>query len=581
MIHHDLQAWLVRSLLLAAGTLVLAGAAQAYEYRDDFEGWPSDVNKCEWHDVYNGQAPSACNDAGIKNPMTFAPQECRSGSNCIAFGYGSKDETHNIYPKMSGGSTTGSPPGGWSKGGYFSYYVRFEPGFVFPENSLKTARIVADGTAGVNAMMSFIQWDGSVLKSRTGSNPETSCSVQFPFASKNGQWIRLEWYVDRPARTVKTWVTSEDGTKANCVNTNMNFYEDNSTWNLFWIGGNYSSDRPSGSGFGGRGAWDDICFAPNESARTGFCAPENFPLNGGGSSDGDTGSGGSSGGGSTGGGSTGGGSTGSGSTGGATPQPGSETTVACSDDVNGLLFCDGFESGAWEGFSDGGDPLAVTSNEVGYGTYALTATIPDGGVDGGYLSAFFADHPLEEGGPGAKVDDLWFSMRVRFASGFDHNDNTKIATVGAFEDWDAGYPGPWSFSPFYMSVVVDTGRHVYSQIHRKTTGDAWETHAKGQGPQLQPDTWHDLVYHLKLNTRGQSDGVIELWIDGVKAHTVTNANFRDSYDAKGWNTLTLSSYHTGAVQSSSTQYWDEVVITEAPIGQAQPVQPLAAPVLLP
>jgi hypothetical protein len=264
-----------RIIFVAVLIIVTAGltlSATAYDYYEDFEGWPTDKTECDWTLVKAGTAPASCNDTGLWNPPTTNPTICRNGSSgCLGFTYSFKDETHNIFPKMNG-TGSGTLPGGWAKGGYFSYYIWFDAGWTFPQNSYKTARILTNPSQGRNAMVSQIPFSGSGMQNNAGLNPATHCNVSFNWWQHKEEWIKVEWFVDRANNTVKSWITEENGTERSCSSISMNFDDDTTPWNNFWLGGNYSLFNGEAM-TGGSGAWDDLCLSADEDARLpgGFC----------------------------------------------------------------------------------------------------------------------------------------------------------------------------------------------------------------------------------------------------------------------------------------------------------------------
>ncbi len=70
--------------------------------------------------------------------------------------------------------------------------------------------------------------------------------------------------------------------------------------------------------------------------------------------------------------------------------------------------------------------------------------------------------------------------------------------------------------------------------------------------------WQEVVFHIKLNTIGQSDGSQELWINGVKVISGQNMRWRTTTDLR-LNEIIFFNYMPGGLQ---TQYiWvDDVTV---------------------
>jgi hypothetical protein len=66
------------------------------------------------------------------------------------------------------------------------------------------------------------------------------------------------------------------------------------------------------------------------------------------------------------------------------------------------------------------------------------------------------------------------------------------------------------------------------------------------------------VFHVKLNTPGQNDGLQEVWLDGVKKLSKQNMRWRTTTDLR-INEIRFDDYMPGALQ---TQYlWiDDVTV---------------------
>ena len=84
--------------------------------------------------------------------------------------------------------------------------------------------------------------------------------------------------------------------------------------------------------------------------------------------------------------------------------------------------------------------------------------------------------------------------------------------------------------------------------------------------------WHRYDFHAKLNTTGSANGVVEMFYDGVKKFSATNANFKLSgSNSIGWNAIDLggnSQTNFGTVGTASGEQWyaiDDVVVSTTPI----------------
>jgi hypothetical protein len=289
----------------------------------------------------------------------------------------------------------------------------------------------------------------------------------------------------------------------------------------------------------------------------------------------------------TGGGTAGGGSgSGSGSgSGGGTGTAGSGRPATCASPKPEWLVCEGFEARNLNGFGDVKNTgvFQFVTNPIASGTSALEARIAQGQIGENYASLFIGDHPLKAGGAGPQQKEIYLRSRVQYGPGFDFS-NGKLFIVNAFENWNAGFPGPNSFAAYYVTVQ-SIGRQVEALLHSKTSGQSiWRPLRQNEGnPVLfEPGRWYDIMLHLKLNNPGAADGVAELYIDGQRKARYTDVNFRDSYTRAGWNHIIISPLQEKAAPAAKSQFYDDLVVSATAINPDTPpvaVRPMP-PVLL-
>ena len=56
-------------------------------------------------------------------------------------------------------------------------------------------------------------------------------------------------------------------------------------------------------------------------------------------------------------------------------------------------------------------------------------------------------------------------------------------------------------------------------------------------PEMMRDRWYEVEIHLRLNTPGNSDGVIEWWLDGRPAGEYANIGFVGPADDLYWSEI--------------------------------------------
>jgi hypothetical protein len=103
------------------------------------------------------------------------------------------------------------------------------------------------------------------------------------------------------------------------------------------------------------------------------------------------------------------------------------------------------------------------------------------------------------------------------------------------------------------------------RVHTNLTGlgphEYWNVYT------MDYDQWYCVELEVILNTLGQSDGQITLWMNGSQAFRQTGLNLRGSY------TVGISEVRIGEQADRNNylpvdeyRYWDDVVISTSPIG---------------
>ena len=243
------------------------------------------------------------------------------------------------------------------------------------------------------------------------------------------------------------------------------------------------------------------------------------------------------------------------------PQPGPTSTI---------LIQDGFESGNLNSWTQ--DPatagrysLSTDPTRVHSGNYSLQALYtPTNGY--GLITRWFT--------PG--YDEVYVKFNVMFQAGFENmrsdgngmhfftlcgnNVNNNRSCWGqpgvvpngtdffyagldpSYVQWDPTLR-PFSFYTYWPDMSCCYGNLFF------------------QSPPpiaLVGGQWQEVVFHIKLNTIGQSDGSQELWINGVKVISGQNMRWRTTTDLR-LNEIIFFNYMPGGLQ---TQYiWvDDVTV---------------------
>jgi hypothetical protein len=136
-------------------------------------------------------------------------------------------------------------------------------------------------------------------------------------------------------------------------------------------------------------------------------------------------------------------------------------------------------------------------------------------------------------------DELYFSFRVKFSSGFTSRSlQGKLPGLsGGASNGGGNLPtGKDGWSARYMFHGTEINFYLYTPDIYKATGDAAPVKGKkyyGRGPVLSPGyalktgVWYTVTQRIVMNTPGKSNGLAEGFINGKLCASQTGIRFRD------------------------------------------------------
>ncbi len=154
---------------------------------------------------------------------------------------------------------------------------------------------------------------------------------------------------------------------------------------------------------------------------------------------------------------------------------------------------------------------------------------------------------------GNRIDNKWSASGK---SGIRPNGYDFFVT-----NLDPEYPGltggglnPWMFYSEWPDMSCP------DNYNRTTNQNCWGNVTYQASPKVPivAGVWQEVVWHLKLNTPGQRNGLQEVWIDGKKNLVQTNMRWRDTYNIK-INQISLNLYMPDA-PTTEYVYVDDVVV---------------------
>ncbi|MGE0406735.1 MAG: putative Ig domain-containing protein, partial [Candidatus Korobacteraceae bacterium] len=259
------------------------------------------------------------------------------------------------------------------------------------------------------------------------------------------------------------------------------------------------------------------------------------------------------------------------------PKPGENDTV---------VFQDDFESGTLSKW-DAVDPrfaIEPAPGRVASGQYSVRGTVtPTLGY--GELNKWYM--------PG--YDQLYLKFKVMFEEGFRDPGGRLIAHMGNRIDnkWSAS--GKAGTKPngtdFFVSMLTPEYPSLNSGMQNlhpfmvgsyypgmTCSGTCTEEPFYQQVPRIAtvPGRWHEVVFLLKANTPGASDGAQTVWIDGQKQIAIEGLRWRDTADVK-LNQLAIPLYMPNASQTQHVWFDDVVVWSPAATSETPQTPPPTTP----
>jgi len=222
------------------------------------------------------------------------------------------------------------------------------------------------------------------------------------------------------------------------------------------------------------------------------------------------------------------------------PQPGN----------TGLPWNSNFETGDtsdWNGWSRG--TVALSAENPNSGTSCTRSPLTDGTLNDNYLEHYFGDH-VKTGLD--KVEEVYLQLYSKFSSGYTWPtaQSHKIAILNLTNgtDWERRYQ--------VFIYVNPNGAYMVDHSYIGTWQFFGLPQNVGTPATVNFDTWDKLKLYVRLNTPGNSDGIVKLWVNDVLKADYTDLNLRQN-TLFGVNKLILSTYTSHQSGSDGVQWFDD------------------------
>lgn len=249
------------------------------------------------------------------------------------------------------------------------------------------------------------------------------------------------------------------------------------------------------------------------------------------------------------------------------------------------IWCDDFEQNRLSRYFevDTAGGRFVRAAQVGRdGSWGMRARFGAGQVSVGSLKVAFGRTPAPyfravDAGT-ANHRDIYWRVYLRNEPGWTGGGGDKLsrAMVLATSGWaQAAIGHVWSSGQGSRYLAVDPASGTDPQGNLKSTkyndfpNLRWLGLARGNTPLFASPylgRWICVEARVRLNTAGQSDGLFELWLDGVPEARRANLNWLGSYSAYGLNAVFLENYWNAGAPTSQERYFDNFVVSTKPIG---------------
>ena len=147
-------------------------------------------------------------------------------------------------------------------------------------------------------------------------------------------------------------------------------------------------------------------------------------------------------------------------------------------------------------------------------------------------------------------DESWLSYRIYFERNFEWNKGGKLpGLAGGTNPTFEGADGTDGFSA-RLAWMPDGQMGVYL-YHPDRPDELGEL--RGTFGVFKRQQWHSITQRVVMNSRGQSDGILEVWLDGHLVFTDNTMNWRTSGTFGADSFLYSAFYGGGSVDWAPTQ----------------------------
>lgn len=263
------------------------------------------------------------------------------------------------------------------------------------------------------------------------------------------------------------------------------------------------------------------------------------------------------------------------------------SVVECGVQRPGWIWCDDFEQdrlGQYFEYDSAGGSFVRASGVGREGSYGMRVRFAAGQVNAGALHLAMGLtpqtylRPVDAGT--ARYRDVYWRVFVSNDSDWTGGGGDKLSRVQILANaswaqamiapvWSGGAPA----TSAYLVLDPVSGTDEQGNLRAQSYGDNANLRFLGAAQGATPlfasshvGRWYCVEARVRLNDPGQTNGVFELWIDGVAETQRTGLNWIGSYAEYGINTMFLENYWNNGSPLQQSRHFDQLVVSGNRIG---------------
>jgi len=263
--------------------------------------------------------------------------------------------------------------------------------------------------------------------------------------------------------------------------------------------------------------------------------------------------------------------------------------VECGTAKPGWIWCDDFEQdrlGQYFEIDDASGTFLRMGGVGREGSFGMRVRFAAGQTNGGALHLAFGRTPQAYFRPvdagTADYRDVYWRMYVMHQAGWVGGGGDKLSRALSFASattwaeavfahvWSGSAPGPdQDYLMLDPASGTDESGTLRTTQHNDFANMRWMGAARGTTPLFDAGhvgRWYCVEARARLNDAGQSNGVFQLWIDGVLEAERTGLNWVGSFTDYGINSVFFESYWNSGSPVAQERYFDNLVVSTQRIG---------------